>query len=285
MRLMIAVAAAAMAFAGPTVAQVTNTPAPLTRTSEWTYSVTPYVWLPTLSTTLNHRVVGGGSASTTISAGIGDYFSDLNFALMGGAEARHDRFSIMTDLVYANASISTANVHLSTFNPGPGPIDIPRSQQLNTSTRFASTIWSVAGGYTVLQGEWGNVDAVAGLRLLVLSDTTNYALTAGFILPNRTVGLSRRGSLGLDATNVEGIGGIKGRINLAGTRVYVPFYADVGGGGVPLTWQVYAGIGYRAARWAELSVGYRYLAFAGSSNASVRKLSLGGVVLAGSFRF
>jgi G3E family GTPase len=83
--------------------------------------------------------------------------------------------------------MTTSNSHLSRINLGPGPIDIPRSQQLSTGTRLATTIWSLAGGYTVLQGDWGNLDAVVGLRMLFLGSTTNYQLVNEITLPNRTV--------------------------------------------------------------------------------------------------
>jgi len=39
-------------------------------------------------------------------------------------------------------------------------------------------VWSLASGYTLLQGDWGNLDAVAGLRMLVIDSTTNYQLSA-----------------------------------------------------------------------------------------------------------
>ncbi|MCW3474772.1 hypothetical protein [Limobrevibacterium gyesilva] len=266
-------------------AQIATTQPTLDSKPGWTFAVTPYVWLPSLSAKLNYNTPRAGSVTTTISAGPGDYLSKLNFALMGGAEARHDRFIIMTDLVYANASLTTSNSHFASFNPGSGPIFIPREQQLDTGSRLAATVWSVAGGYTLLQGGWGNVDAVVGMRMLVVGDTTNYTLTNDIFLPNRTIGLSRTGSLNLNDVNVEGVGGVKGRINIPNSRFYVPFYADVGGGGLPLTWQVYASIAYRAANWVDLSAGYRYLAFETGGNKGVHNLDLGGAILVANFRF
>ena len=205
---------------------------------------------------------------------------------MVGGEARYDRFTIMTDLVYANASITTSNSHFSSVNLGPGPIFIPRELQLSTGTRLATTVWSVAGGYTLLQGDWGNLDAVAGIRTLFMGATTNYTLAADILAPDRTIALSRSGSLNLGVTKVEGIGGVTGRINIPNSNFYLPFYLDAGGGSVPFTWQVYAGVAYKATTWLDASVGYRYLAFnGGSKTAGVEKLSLGGVILAGNIHF
>ena len=31
-----------------------------------------------------------------------------------------------------------------------------------------ATIWTLAGGYTLLQGDWGNFDVIAGFRYLAM---------------------------------------------------------------------------------------------------------------------
>jgi hypothetical protein len=268
-------------------AQVTNLPPSQQSANGWTFAVTPYAWLPTISTTYSYTTpLRGVSVTNTIDAGVADYISKLNFGLMLGGEARYDRFTVMSDLVYANASITTDNSHFSTVNIGPGRIDIPRSQQLSTGTRLATTIWSLAGGYTILQGDWGNLDAVVGLRMLFLGATTNYTLTNDIQLPNQTINLSRSGSLTLGVAKPEGVGGVTGRINIPNSAFYLPFYFDAGGGSVPFTWQVYAGIAWQATSYVDLSVGYRHLSFQnGSKTKGVEELNLGGVLLAGNFHF
>jgi hypothetical protein len=267
-------------------AQVASTPPTPVSTSGWTVSITPYAWLPRISTTYSFTGPQGNTVTNTTSAGIGDYVSELNFATMIGGEARYNRFSIMTDLVYANASITTSHSHLSSVNLGPGPIFIPRELNLDTGTRLSTTVWSVAGGYTVLQGAWGNLDVVAGIRTLFFGSTNNYLLGADIFGPRQTLVLSRTGSLSLGTTKVEGVGGFTGRINIPGSRFYLPYYFDAGGGSVPFTWQIYGAVAYKAASWADVSLGYRYLAFnGGSKTRGVEKLDLGGVLLAGNFHF
>jgi hypothetical protein len=267
-------------------AQVVSTsPAPVTA-SGWTFSVTPYAWLPTISTRYSYTGPREGTVTNTISSGVGDYISKLNFGLMLGGEARYDRFSIMTDLVYANASLTTSDSHFSSVNLTSGPITIPRELQLSTGSRLSTAIWSVAGGYTLLQGDWGNLDAVAGIRTLFLGSRTNYVLAADILAPDRTIALARTGSVSFGRTEVEGIGGVTGRINIPNSKFYLPFYFDAGGGGVPVTWQVYAAIAYKATNWIDLSAGYRYLAFdGGDKTRGVEKLDLGGAILTVNFRF
>ena len=276
--------AAAAAAACPAHAQIASSP-PQGSMPGWSFAVTPYLWIPTLSADLRATGPRGATVSTSISAGIGDYISDINAGLMLGAVARHDRFSVMTDFMYVNTSLTSNVSHLSSVNLGPGQIYIPRSQQLSTGTRAAMTIWSLAGAYTLLQGDWGNLDGLVGFRMLALSATTNYLLSANIFLPDNTLALSRTGSLNVDRTYFNAIGGVTGRVNIPNSKFYMPYYFDVGGGGLPLTWQAYGGIAYSVASWADLSLAYRYLTFQNSGNTGVRKLSLRGVLVAANFRF
>jgi hypothetical protein len=285
-------AAARLATLGATLgvasiaqAQVVSAPLELQLQPAWSFAVAPYGWLPTISSTISYTGPRGGTVSTDINAGVGDYISKLNFALFVGGEARYDRFTLMTDLIYANVSLTTNNTHLSSVNLGSGPLYIPREQQLGTGTRASTTVWSLAGGYTLLHGDWGNIDAVAGLRMLFYSSTTNYMLTADFFGPNRTLALSRTGSLNLGTTKPEGIAGVTGRINIPNSKFYLPYYLDAGGGAVPFTWQVYAGVGYGLSNWADISVGYRYLSFQNGGDKGVENLDLGGPLFAANFRF
>ncbi len=268
-------------------AQVANLPPTPQSATGWTFAITPYAWLPKISTTFSYTSpVRGVTVTDTISAGFADYISELNFGLFVGGAARYDRFTVMSDLVYANFSMTTSNSNLSRINVGPGQIEITRSLQVGTGTRLATTIWSLAGGYTVVQGDWGNLDAVIGLRMLFLGSTTNYGLTSAITLPNGTIALSKDGTLNIGETRAEGIGGITGRINIPNSQFYVPFYLDAGGGAVPFTWQVYSGIGWHPKDWIDVSVGYRYLSFqSGSKTLGIEHLSLGGALLAGVIRF
>jgi hypothetical protein len=270
--------------ARPSDAQVASTQAPAPGTPGWTFAVTPYFWLATIRSSLAYGTPSGHSVSQDITAGFNDYVSDLNFAGMVGAEARYDRFSIMTDGIYTNLSLTNSATHLGNINVGPGPIDIPRSQQLGTGTRMNLGVWGLAGGYTVAQGDWGNVDVLAGMRLLGLGSQLNYQLSNDITLPNRSVVLTHQGSLSLAADYVDVIAGIRGRFNIPNSQFYVPFYLDVGTAGIPLTWQAYIAGAYHT-NLADFSLGYRYLGFDQNGNRTVRNLSLGGALLAATFRF
>jgi hypothetical protein len=282
----LAAAAVCLLAASPVQAQIASVPPSQNQTPAWSFSITPYAWLPTISSDTEISRPRGGTVSLSTSAGFGDYISDINLAAMVNGMARYDRFSVMTDIIYLNASLTTSDTHLSSVNFGTGlPIDIPRSQQSGTGTRLNATIWSLAGGYTVLEGDWGNLDIVAGMRMLAVDSNTNYALTTDIFAPNRTFSLSRDGSLSVNKTYFNGVGGVTGRINIPSSKFYLPFYFDAGGGAIPLTWQAYGGVAYSAASWADVSLGYRYLTFQNNGNDGVQNLTLKGIILAANIRF
>jgi hypothetical protein len=285
-RISVVAALGLLIFVPKGQAQVAAAPLGTESSSGWTVAIAPYVWLPALRATYSLNGPLGTTVTDSTDVGFGDYLSQLNFALMGGAQVRHDRFTLMTDLIYANASITSSNSQFSTVNLGGRSIDIPLTQQISTGTRLASTIWSVEGGYTLFRGEWGNLDTVGGLRMLFFNSTSNYSLSSDIAGPNQTIALSRDGSISLGKSYVEGVGGIMGRINMPHSKFYMPFYLDAGGGSVPFTWQIYAALAYQATSWLDLSLGYRYLGFNGGSKTSgVEALSMRGMLFVSNIRF
>jgi hypothetical protein len=228
--------------------------------SGWSFGLTPYIWLPGIDTTLKYPVLGGGTATTTVSAGPGDYIPKLHFAVALAGEARYDRFSLLTDILYLNVGTSTANIR--SFDFGPTHIPVDRTLTTNTSTNLKSTIWTFVGGYTVAEGNWGNVDLIAGVRLLAIDDATNFSLAVDITRPDGSIALGHSGSLSASKSVWNGIGGVRGRVYLGdgdwfgGGKFFVPYYFDIGGGGSDPTWQIFGGVGYEAGR-VGVSVGYR----------------------------
>jgi hypothetical protein len=250
--------------------------------------LTPYIWLPGIDTTLKYPVLGGGTATTTVSAGPGDYIPKLHFAVALAGEARYDRFSLLTDILYLNVGTSTANIR--SFDFGPTHIPVDRTLTTNTSTNLKSTIWTFVGGYTVAEGNWGNVDLIAGVRLLAIDDATNFSLAVDITRPDGSIALGHSGSLSASKSVWNGIGGVRGRVYLGdsdwfgGGKFFVPYYFDIGGGGSDPTWQIFGGVGYEAGP-VGVSVGYRYLSFHQGSNVAVQKMSMGGPIIAANFKF
>jgi hypothetical protein len=159
--------------------------------------------LATVRGDLVYSTPRGDSVTDHFSAGINDYLSELNFAGMLGAEARYDRFSLMTDGIFTSLSLTTETNHFGQINLRSGSIDIPQAQQLGMGTRMNAGVWGLAASYTVLQGAWGNLDGLGGMRLLALGSQTNYQLSDAIRLPDQTVVLARQGSLSFGANYVD----------------------------------------------------------------------------------
>ena len=156
----------------------------------WSYQLVPYIWLPWIDTTAKNPVPGGGTATTTVSAGPGNYIPKINLGFMGAGEVRYDRFSVLTDIIYLNTT--TTSSRLKSVDFAGSSIPVSGFLATSTNTRVQSTVWTLAGGYTVAHGDWGNVDAIGGFRLLAISQRTKLQPVGG---GNRAGWNHRAGSL------------------------------------------------------------------------------------------
>ncbi len=251
----------------------------------WSFNLAPYGWVAGVNAKINTPTPGGGVATTDVSVPFSDLLHDLRFGVLLAGEARYDQFSVLTDIMYLNLGMNSSAAHLSSVSLGPsGRIDIPTELEASAGTGLGVTVWTLAGGYTLAAGRWGNVDAIAGTRLLAVNVTTNYNLNAAILLPNRTIALAKSGSLGVNVDDWDAIVGTTGRINIPNSSFYVPYYLDVGTGELPLTWQAFTGLGYHTSL-ADYSIGYRYLAFEQNGSAAVKNLAMSGVMAVASFHF
>jgi len=137
----------------------------------------------------------------------------------------------------------------------------------------------------VLQGDWGDFTAIAGFRYLRLPVSLDYSLAV--ILKGPLGNGATFGGVGGVSGRADlwnGIGGFRGRIRLADTGLFIPYYFDAGAGGSQLTWQIASGLGYHT-NWADLSLTYRYLSFDQSTSAVVRHLAVKGPMILANFSF
>jgi hypothetical protein len=254
--------------------------------SGWTFNVAPYAWMPTIDSTLNFNLPPalGGTVSAEPSVGFGDLLSHLNFATMVAAEARYDRFSLLTDFMYLNLGGTAGQLRSVNF-PNHPLIPISGAVQSSESMNVNSTIWTLVGGYTLVQGDWGNVDVIAGFRYLEVNTRINYSLGLTLVGPRGNgATFGGVGSVSGNGNIWNGIGGFRGRVRIRGTGLFIPFYFDAGAGGSNLTWQIASGLGYRPG-WADLSLTYRYLSFNQGNSAVVQHMSIGGPMLMVNFTF
>lgn len=242
--------------------------------------VTPYLWLPSIDIRMNNQTRVGTTVTTDLSISPREYLTKMNFVGMVAAGARYERFSLLTDFIYLNANTESTRLR-SVQTP---VLSLPATDTRFSSTRIESTIWTLAGGYSVAEETWGQVDVIGGVRLLVLDQTVNYGLSRDVTAPGGSVVLNRGGNLSASGTFWNGIVGLRGRVRIPESNFYVPFHFDIGGGGKIWTWQAFTGIGY-VTRWADIAAGYRYLMFRQYGDAIVEKMAMGGPILTATFRF
>jgi hypothetical protein len=228
----------------------------------WEYEVTIYGWFAGVDGTVHYP--GGPGAGQDFSIDADDILSSLEFALMGGFEARRGRWSLLADALYMD--VSDSDTTTVTVGPAPG---VP----VNASAGIDLTTWLLTGavGYDLARADRGGIALVGGVRYLSAD------LDANLTLPGVPAGRSESSDL------LDGIVGVKGFINL-NEKWYIPYYADIGTGDSDFTWQAFAGIGYRFG-WGNIRVGYRHLSYDQDDDKLLQDLDLSGPVLGVGFRF
>ena len=228
--------------------------------SQTTFTLTPYLWLPNYTPTLTgpNGNQAPSDGTTSLSAPLG-YVSG-GFMIAG--EVHKERFGALVD--FFNGTMKDVK------------------QDNATEWRLTQTLFTAAGTYTLHQDKQAYVDALAGLRVLSVTGTMSRDRLQVFNDANRAFTLN----------SVDPIVGVKGRIRIADSSWFVPFYGDIGGGGkATLTWQANVGVG-KAFKWGDISLGYRMLGYEMQKDAigkvagyTKAKMNMGAAVLSADVRF
>lgn len=249
----------------------------------WQFSVTPYAWVPSIDGTLRYQLpTQSGSGFADVSKDGSSILEALNFAAMIAAEARYQRYSVMTDFIYLDLGATGSKLRDVNF-VGGGGTGVGANLDRGTESSLSGSLWTLMGGYTVTQGDWGHADIVGGFRLFSLNAETNIRLAGDVTAPGGSASLNRNAKLSDNATLFDGIIGMRGRF-VIGKGFYAPYAFDIGTGSSTLTWQASAGLGYQF-NWGGVALGYRHLSYEQSSKNLVQDLSFGGPFLALNFTF
>ena len=95
---------------------------------------------------------------------------------------------------------------------------------------------------------------------------------------------SRTGQFKEDVTVWNGVGGVRGRVNLGDSNWYIPYYADVGAGDSDLTWQLFTALGYSFDKW-DVGLGFRHIVFEAGGDSIIDNISMSGPILGASYNF
>lgn len=253
---------------GTAQAQEALTPIPKI-SNEWQFEVTPYLWAPSISSTLNYK----GQYINTADLNANNIISNLKSGAMIAGEARYGNWGIMADMVTSTLQKSGT----TSVNPASG-----QPFRLAYKPTLQETILTGAATYNLLNNQNATVDGLVGVRWIGLTATLNLA-------PDGTnYSLSDSKTM----STADPIIGFKGRYRIANSTWYVPFYADIGGGGgtTNMTWQAMAGIGKTIEKWVDVALVYRGLYYDMSSSKTngqglLQKTTFQGPQLSATFRF
>jgi len=243
--------ASGVAVAGGDIAPVepiVETPA--VEANPWKNEVSIYGWLPSI--TANTPLPDSGD-----SIDAKDIIDNLKMVFMGGYNGRNDTWSLFADVIYMDVGDSKNH----TF---------PNGDVAHVDMDIKALLMHAGVGYNLVDTGNGILDIVGGIRYVDLDVDVN---TDIFI--NRNLSASK------DFTDF--FVGVRGYKNI-NANWYIPYEADIGTGDTELSWQLFAGIGYRYD-WGDVKLGYRYLDFDMEDDAIVQDLTLSGALLGISIKF
>mgnify|MGYP001812358163 FL=1 len=189
--------------------------------SQWQFSIAPYLWAAGMDGTMTVAAV-----EEEIDVPFSDVISNLDFALMGHFDMRNDRWVLSSDLIF---------------------VDLGQSEDVGAGTVTAGidmTLLELVGGYRVSPA----VALLAGARWVDMGASLRY--TGELIDPDADVGKSW----------IDPLVGVNVFAPLS-DRWWIGLRGDVGGFGVgsELTWQAYADVGFRASGLVSIILGYHAL--------------------------
>jgi hypothetical protein len=200
----------------------------------WQVNITPYLWVPSLSTTLSIDDVPVEAESDTDGV---DILSKLDFALLIGGEVRKGKVGLLYDFQYLKLSDDDGETR------GPAP------RQVDIGITFADA--TLALQYRLVEQTNFTLDGFGGGRAMYAK--TELDVAAGAVLP----------AFGGDQSKtwIDPIVGAKCRYRM-GEKWALNGYADIGGFGVSsdLTYQLLGTLSYSFNEHIALQGGYRAFA-------------------------
>ncbi len=225
---------------------------------EWRYSLTPYLWLLNVNGQVdynNHPV-----ANSTI--GTAELLSKLQFGAMAEGEVHKGNWGFAANLLYSRLKDQGTTMR--------GQVD------LGSTTTMTLGIYNLAATYTLYNSSQVYLDAMAGVRIFANAAKTDLDVQ----------GTPQGTSLSMNTTVTNPIVGVKGRIRIADSDYFVPFYIDVGGGvdGTQVTTQGIIGLG-KAYDWGDVSLNFNNLYYKTKTNNVTTSLDFYGAAVGVTFKF
>ena len=194
---------------------------------EWEFHASLNLWMPDIAI---ETAVG-----PTINLTFKDILKNLDMTLMSTLGAQKGKWGFLADIVYLNISKEI-------FVPVDPPLVL-------TGLQMKAWIVTPMVTYRFMESENLSLDVLAGARYLHIKTPTEVS----YLVTGEPSGNAW-----------DGIIGLRGKYDL-NEKWFMPFHFDVGTGDIDLTWQAYAGVGYKYENW-DVVAGYRYLTWSFDKN-------------------
>ena len=206
--------------------------APARAQGSWQFALTPYVWFAAMSGTIKNGPASGAEFDVPFR----EIFKSLALPpVMLAGEARNGRFGVTADLLYLKLK---SDLHT------PGPLFG------NGELTMSTLEFTMTGLYRLVDMAEFKLDAGAGFRLWRVTNKIK-------LHPGILAGTSDSSS----ETFVDPLLAMRALIGLP-DGWSISLVGDVGGFGVSsdLTWQAMGTLNYQVVSWAQLRLGWRYIA-------------------------
>ena len=234
-------------------------------TEGFRFAVTPYVWTPHVKGSLDYN----NTQIAEVSMSTGTILKSLSAGAMLNGTMHYGRWGLMGNATYAK--LKPPGVHANLKEEGV---------TVDANTDLWMGVYTLAGTYTAYAGDTVYLDLLAGARFLNLNTKTDLDASVA------QLGYSKDTTLysGLNAT--DAVAGAQGRIRLGGSRFFVPFYLDAGGGSAvaKFTSQQILGVGYTFDA-LDMMLVYNNIYYSLNKNQYSAYINMGGPAVAATFRF
>lgn len=265
------------------------TPASANEADDWSFQLTPYLWLPTIDGSLKYSLPPGSGASPEISVGPTDWLKLINAGLLLSGNATKGKFGLYGDLVYLSMESKNDGRVLSVDDtitvPGTRiPVPVSANLNLNTRSDLDGLLLSVAGGYQFAESERSAATVFAGVRYFDVDASSGWDLTAEVTVPGTSIVLPAQGQIAGGSSLVDGIVGLRGHNRVGQGKWTALYYLDVGAGDSDLTWNAMAGLSYQFG-WGDMLLAYRHLEYDQSADKLLQDFSFSGPGFGARFTF
>ena len=234
-------------------------------TDEFRFSLTPYVWVPSVNGTVDYN----NTKVAEISMSGNKVLSNLSVGAMFDGEVHYGRWGVMGNATFAKLSASSTKANM-----------IEQGVTVDAKTDAWLGIYTVAGTYTAYASPSLFVDVLAGARFLNLNTKTNLDASVA------QIGYNKDTTLYSQFSATTPVGGVQGRVRIGETNFFVPYYLDAGGSNAvaKFTSQQILGVGY-TFDIADVLLVYNNLYYNMRKDSVSAYVNMGGPAIAATFRF